>query len=139
MIHTSKHVSVSINRSVEDVYAFASSPQNLTEWAHGLSQSSLTQSGDEWIADSPMGKVRIRFAGKNSLGVLDHDVTLPDGEVNHNPFRIIKNGDGSEAVFTVYRRAHMSDADFEKDAGTVKKDLEKLKAILEKSRQTGAQ
>lgn len=132
MIFSARHISVSINRSPSDVYDFASNPENLPKWAEGLSGGSVVRSGDSWVSESPMGKVKIKFAEKNNLGVLDHDVTLPSGETNHNPFRVLKNGVGSEAIFTLYRLPKVSNQDFEKDAKQVEKDLKKLKVILEK-------
>lgn len=126
-----RHISVSINNNPETVYSFASKPENLPKWAQGLSGTKLVKSGDEWIADSPMGKVKVRFAPENKLGVLDHDVTVSGGKVFHNPLRILKNNDGSEVVFTLYRMPEMSEKEFEKDADQVLKDLYKLKMLLE--------
>lgn len=126
-----KHISISIQRSPSLVYEFASNPANLPQWAAGLS-GSIMKSGEQWIADSPMGKVIVKFSEKNHFGVLDHDVTIPSGETFHNPMRVLKNGEGSEVVFTLYRHANMSDQEFERDAAQVAKDLAKLKSILEK-------
>lgn len=127
-----RNINVSIKRSPADVYDFTSNPENLPQWAEGLSGSTVTKSGDFWVSESPMGKIKIKFAEKNNFGVLDHDVTLPSGETNHNPFRVLKNGDGSEVIFTLYRLPKVSDQDFEKDAKQVEKDLKKLKSLLEK-------
>jgi hypothetical protein len=52
-----------------------------------------------------MGRVKVKFAEKNQLGVLDHDVTLPSGVKFYNPMRALPNNDGSELVFTLYSRA----------------------------------
>ncbi len=130
MTFSSKHISIAINRPVEDVYAFASDPENLPQWAAGLS-TGTRKSGKVWIASSPMGEVTVEFTPANSFGVLDHDVTLPSGQRVHNPLRIIKNGDGSEVVFTLYRLPSMSERDFIRDAAMVEKDLRTLKALLE--------
>ncbi|WP_374074390.1 SRPBCC family protein [Bdellovibrio bacteriovorus] len=132
MTFPARHISVSINHPSSEVYEFTSNPENLPKWAEGLSGGSVIKSGDFWVSESPMGKVKIKFAEKNNLGVLDHDVTLPSGETNHNPFRVLKNGDGSEVVFTLYRLPKVTDQDFEKDAKQVEKDLKKLKSLLEK-------
>ncbi|WP_413578761.1 SRPBCC family protein [Bdellovibrio sp. HCB290] len=130
--YPSKQISVSINRTVSDVYEFAANPENMNLWAQGLSRAKLVKSGDSWEAESPMGNVKIRFAPRNNFGVLDHDVTLPSGAVNHNPLRVVRNGEGSEVVFTLYRLPKVSEADFEKDQSAVLKDLKALKSILEK-------
>jgi len=74
----SKIISVSINRPAQEVYAFASDPANLPRWASGLGTSIANVNG-EWIAQTPQGPVKIRFAPRNDLGVLDHYVTLPTG------------------------------------------------------------
>ena len=130
MTYPARHISVPISKSAEDVYKFISNPLNMPKWAAGLSQSTLTKSGEDWMAESPMGKVKVRFTPPNNLGVVDHDVTLPSGEVVHNPLRVLKNGKGAEVVFTLYRRPGVSDQEFEKDAKAVNKDLETLKNIF---------
>jgi hypothetical protein len=85
-----------------------------------------------WVADgATLGEVKIRFAEPNAYRVLDHDVTLPNGQTFHNAFRVIPNGEGSEAIFAVFRRPGVTDKEFAEDYGAVEKDLRKLKAILE--------
>lgn len=127
----SRHVSISINNSAEKVYEFASDPENLPKWAAGVSGSIKNVNG-EWITESPMGMVKIKFADKNKFGILDHDVTLPSGETFYNPMRVFPNKGGSELIFTLYQRPEMSDRDFGKDEEQIKADLEKLKALVEK-------
>jgi hypothetical protein len=78
-----------------------------------------------------MGRVKIRFANKNRFGILDHDVTLPSGEIFYNPMRVFPNNDGSELVFTLYQRPGMSDNDFTSDEEQIKSDLARLKTLIE--------
>lgn len=128
---SSRHLSTYIDRTVDDVYAYASDPANLPAWAHGLGES-IEEVGDHWVAEfSPMGRVVITFTARNELGVLDHDVTLPSGETVYNPVRVIVSDEGSEVVFTLRRRPEMSDADFERDADMVAADLARLKELME--------
>jgi hypothetical protein len=129
MTFTSKHVSVSINRPADEVYAFASDPQNLPKWAAGLS-GSIKNVEDEWIAESPLGSVRIEFSGKNRFGILDHHVTLPSGETFYNPMRVFPNDSGSELIFTVYQRPDVSAEMFAEDVDAVTRDLNVLKSLL---------
>lgn len=127
----SRHISICIDRTVADVYAYASDPANLPAWAHGLG-GSIEKVEDQWVAESSlMGRITVSFAPRNTLGVLDHDVTLPSGETFYNPVRVIASGTGSEVVFTLRRQPEMSDADFERDAGTVAADLARLKEVME--------
>lgn len=126
-----KHISVSINRPVNVVYEFASNPENLPQWASGLS-STIRHVDGKWFADSPMGAIEIRFADENPFGVLDHEVFLPSGERFYNPMRVFPNQEGSELLFTLFRRPEMSDEEFMQDANAITKDLAQIKAILEK-------
>jgi hypothetical protein len=126
-----KHISVSIERRAAEVYEFASNPENLPQWAGGLG-GSIKKVDDEWIAEAPMGTVKVKFAEQNKFGILDHNVTLSSGAKFYNPMRFFPNNDGSEVIFTLYRQAGMSDQKFADDAGSVERDLNKLKTLLEK-------
>ncbi|PPF79785.1 polyketide cyclase [Subtercola sp. Z020] len=126
-----RHISISIERPVAEVYVYVSDPARLPEWASGLS-SGISRVGDRWVADSPMGRVEVEFAPANAFGVADHTVTLPTSEVFSNPLRVIGNDGGSEVVFTLFRMPGVSATDFDRDAGTVEADLAALKRRLER-------
>lgn len=125
-----RHLSERIGRSAGDVYAYAADPANLPRWAPGLG-TAVERVDGEWFVETPAGRARIVFAPPNDYGVLDHEVTLPSGEVFHNPMRVIPDGDGSEIVFTLRRLPGVSDEDFERDAGLVAADLARLRDILQ--------
>jgi hypothetical protein len=129
--YESRYIGVSINRRPDEVYAFAANPENLPKWATGLGGSIKLANG-EWVVDSPLGAVKLRFAARNDFGVVDHDVILESGETVHNPIRVVPNGDGSEVIFIVFRRPDMSDEKFAEDAAWVQKDFGILKDLLEK-------
>jgi hypothetical protein len=126
----SRHVSELIDRPAADVYEYASNPANLPHWAPGLG-SSVEKVDGKWFVETESGRVGVAFAERNKYGVLDHDVTLPSGEVIYNPMRVVPNGDGCEVVFSVRRLPDMSDEDFARDAGLVQADLTRLKHVLE--------
>ena len=126
----SRHVSILIQRPYQQVYAFVADPKNLPAWASGLSNR-IEQIDGEWVADSPMGRIVVKFAPLNAFGVTDHEVTIPDGTTFYNPMRVIPNGSESEVDFTVRRFEGVSAEDFERDAGTVASDLARLKELLE--------
>ncbi len=103
------------------MYAFASDRRTLSLWAAGL-------------ADPALAAAEVEFAPVNSFGVLDHVVRLPSGEEAYNPMRVIPAGPGEpgcEVVFTLRRRAGMTDAAFEADADAVAADLATLRRLLE--------
>jgi hypothetical protein len=82
------------------------------------------------VVGSPMGRVGVLFAPRNGYGALDHDVTLPPGEVVTDPVRVLAHPDGAEIVFAL-RRGDASDADFAGDVAAVQEDLIRLKGLLE--------
>jgi len=130
-LYAVQHISVSIHRAPREVYDFASNPENLPKWATGLA-GGIKKVNDEWMAESPSGKVKIRFAERNPFGILDHDVILESGVQIHNRMRVVPNGNGSEVIFTLLHQPDMSDEKFEEDAKWVEKDLNILKGLLER-------
>jgi Polyketide cyclase / dehydrase and lipid transport len=130
MTSGSRHISEKIDRPAAEVYDYARDPANLPRWAPGLG-SSVEKVGAEWFVETSMGRVGFAFARRNEYGVLDHDVTLPSGEVIYNPMRVIADGSGCEVVFTLRRRPGMSDEDFARDAEAVAADLARLRRVLE--------
>jgi len=126
----SRTISVAVDRSPQEVYDVASIPENLPKWATGLG-SSGERVGQNWVAQTPQGRITIRFVERNDYGVLDHYVTTQDGAEIYAPMRVVANGRGSEALFTLFRRPEMSAAQFEQDAAWVERDLQKLKALVE--------
>lgn len=99
-----------------------------------MAQGELRLTAEGWIADSPMGIVRVTFTPTNAHGVLDHVVELPSGEQVYNPLRVLPGGVDEprcEVVFTVRQRVGMSDGQFEADVAAVQADLERLRSLLE--------
>ena len=92
----------------------------------------MTLQDGRWSADSPLGRVAVAFAPPNDFGVLDHEVTLPSGEVVVNPLRAIPDGTACDVVFTLRRRPGVSAEEFELDAAAVTRDLQTLKRVLER-------
>jgi hypothetical protein len=125
-----RHLTVRIDRPTADVYAYASDPANIPTWAPGLG-TSIERVGDEWFVGTGVDRVRVAFAAPNPFGVIDHEVTLPSGEVILIPMRVIPDGDACDVVFTLRRQPAMSDEDFERDTGLVQEDLARLKRVLE--------
>lgn len=130
MVWPVEHVSQSIDAPPGRVIAIAGDPRRLPEWAAGLS-SGIRLEGDRWLTDSPMGTVEVAFVGDVARGILDHDVTLPDGTVVRNPLRVLPNDGGSEVVFSVFRLPGTTEDAFAHDIEAVRRDLARLRTLAE--------
>jgi len=124
-------VSQAVDAPAEAVYALARQMDKLPLWASGLARG-ITERDGEWFADSPMGEVKVAMAPVNAFGVLDHDVTLPNGVRVHNAFRVTPCGEGSLLSFVVLRPADASAQSFEADVAHVRRDLAALKQLVER-------
>ena len=131
--YEARTISVTIDCDPQAVYAFASDPANLPQWASGLSGlgTVIEPVGGAWVAHTPQGPVTIRFAPSNPFGVLDHWVRPASGAEVYAPLRVIPNGAGSKLLFTLLRLPAMTEEQFAADAAWVERDLRALKALLE--------
>ena len=87
----------------------------------------------KWVAETAQGSVTIDLTERNNFGILDHYVKLPSAAVIYAPMRVIKNGDGSEVIFTLFQPVDMSDDKFAEDAKSVEQDLNTLKKLVEET------
>lgn len=108
------NLSISIERSPEEVYEYVHDTGNLPKWAAGLKPD-----------------IKIMMTEKNKYGVLDHTVILADGARVFVPMKVCANNKGSEVIFTLYQLPGMSGEQFMQDMELVRKDLQTLKGILE--------
>ena len=125
-----RKLAVCIDRPAAEAYEFLSAPENFPKWASGLA-GSLRKAGDDWIAETPEGRVTVCFSERNSHGVLDHSVTLPLGMTVYVPLRVVPRGSGCELVLTLFRQPDMTDEKFAADAQWVMRDLDAARRILE--------
>ena len=125
-------VGVSIRCSPDKVYSFLSDPRNFPKWSAFITE--IREQGSIWIAQTPTGTVQISFTTKNQYRVLDHDVTIPSGQIIHVPMRVLPNDrHGSEVIFSVFRQENMNEVHYEEDIGLVLSDLLSLKKIIEEN------
>jgi hypothetical protein len=129
MTYPVKHISVSIDRSADDVYAFASTPENFPKWVQFV--TSITKQGESWLGKTSAGDIRIQFTPANGYRIIDHLVTLASGETVNNPMRVLANNKGCEFIFTLFKLPGRTEHEFTEDARAVTADLQKLKEIME--------
>ncbi|MBI3222331.1 MAG: SRPBCC family protein [Nitrosomonadales bacterium] len=123
-------LSISISAPAEQVYAFVSNPKNLPLWASAFVKSIRFDAG-AWVLQTAAGSATIEFAANNPFGILDHTVTLDSGIRVYVPMRVLRNGSGSEVLFTLFQQPSMSAAEFSADMKWVEQDLRSLKTVME--------
>ena len=132
MRYEAEVVNQAVDAPAPAVYDFAVQMENLPRWASGLS-SGISQRDGCWFAQSPMGEVEVKMAARNSFGVLDHQVTLPDGSSVHNALRVTPAGSGSVLSFVVLRLPGTKDDVFAADVAHVRKALKALAQLMARS------
>lgn len=126
----SRTISVSIKRDPKVVYEFVLNLENFPRWARSTFQS-IKQLNGNWVAETIQGSVTIDLTERNNFGILDHFVKLSSGAVIFVPMRVIKNGEGSEVIFTLFQTADMPYDKFAEDAKSVEQGLNILKILVE--------
>jgi hypothetical protein len=123
-------VHTSILAPPRQVIAFLVDVHNWPRWApwiHSVSRAS--EHG--WTLATDAGQMNVRFVEHNTLGVLDHEVTLPSGVSMLNSMRVVPNGSGSELVMVVLQAPGASGEEFERDIQAVRDDLARIKTLSE--------
>ena len=126
----SRTMNTSINSNPQIVYDFVSNLENLPRWASNTFPS-IKEVNGEWVVDTSQGQNKVMLAERNNFGILDHYVKLTSGVEVYVPMRVVKNGDGSEIMLTVFQTPEMTDERYSEDIKTVEKDLNHLKTIIE--------
>ena len=129
MTYPVKNISISISKSAKEVYEFASDPKNFPAWIDFI--KSMTNQGPFWIGKTDIGDIKIKFTPLNDFGILDHQVTFPNGATVDNPMRVVANNKGCELTFILFWMPDKTEEEFNEDAKAVTRDLQNLKEILE--------
>jgi hypothetical protein len=129
-IFSSETLTVRIDCVPAKVYEFTSNPANFPKWVTSFCISAV-RTGEGWKIETTQGSMKLRFAEKNKLGVLDHFVHPESGEEVYVPMRVISNGSGSELNFTLFRLPGMTDEKYAEDMRMVEQDMNTLKGLLE--------
>jgi hypothetical protein len=129
-VQRSAVIHTSILAPPAEVIAFLSDLENWKQWAPWI-HAVARLSGRDWRLDTDAGPMHVHFVEPNSLGVLDHEVTLASGLRVLNAMRVLPNGDGSELVMLVFQSPGVSAEDFGRDVQAVTDDLARLKTAAE--------
>jgi hypothetical protein len=123
-------IHLSILAPPRQVIAFLVDVHNWMTWAPWI-RSVSRSSARGWIFDTDAGPMNVRFVEQNTVGVLDHEVTLPSGVSVLNSMRVLANGSGSELMMVVFQSPATSTEEFERDVQAVRDDLTRIKKLSE--------
>ena len=123
-------VHISILAPPRQVIAFLVDAHNWPKWAAWIRSVSRT-SEHGWTFATDAGPMHVRFVEHNTLGVLDHEVTLASGVTLLNSMRVVPNDSGSELVMVIFQLPDASTAEFERDIQAVREDLTRIKTLCE--------
>ncbi|HJU69856.1 MAG TPA: SRPBCC family protein [Gemmatimonadaceae bacterium] len=129
-VQRSAVVHTSILAPPDDVIAFLRDLENWKAWAPWI-HSVTRLSGRDWKLETEAGPMTVHFTEPNSLGVLDHEVTLTSGVTVVNSMRVLPNDEGSELVMVLFQSPSVSADDFDRDIQAVTDDLARLKPAAE--------
>jgi len=136
-IYRAEVVHVSILVPPQRALDFLADVSNWTTWAPWV-RSVNKSSGRDWTVETDVGTMHLRFVEVNSLGVLDHTVTLPSGVRIDNAMRVSANGSGSELSMVVLQTPPATGEQFERDVQAVRNDFARIKKVLESNSSAAA-
>jgi hypothetical protein len=129
-VYRAEVVHVSILVSPRKAFDFVADVNNWKTWAPWV-RAVTKAGGRDWTLDTDGGTMHLRFVEVNSLGVLDHIVTLASGVSIYNSMRVSANGSGSELSMVVLQTPPATSAQFEQDVQAVRDDFARIKQVLE--------
>ena len=129
-VHRSEVVHITIGRPPMFLEGFLRDVTEWHRWAPWV-HSAEQLSAHEWLVQSDVGSMRLRFVEPNAFGVLDHEVALESGTTAFNALRVVSNGDGSELVMVILQGPQASTVEFERDVDAVRADFIRMKSAAE--------
>jgi len=129
-VYRAEVVHVSILVPPQRVFDFLADVNNWKTWAPWV-RAAKKDSDRDWTVDTDGGPIHLHFVEANSLGVLDHTVTLASGANIYNAMRVSPNGAGSELSMAVLHTPPATNQQFEQDVQAVRDDFARIKKVLE--------
>ena len=126
----SNYFSIRIERGVDEVYRFITDTSKLGLWAQGL-RSAAWKPSHTAVGESSAGPIEVCFTEQIDLGICDLSITTPDGQVIECPMRVVRDGTGSEVVFTLPADAIAGPERREQLGAAIAADLNRLRRAIE--------
>jgi uncharacterized protein YndB with AHSA1/START domain len=123
-------ISISIGRSPEDVFDYASNPDKFEDWGK-FRIDSMRRTEDYIFITAPRANIRVEPMYRRDRFTLDEVVRLDPYDETLLVQRIVPNGHGAEYMITLFQPERMNGRIFENSILWMRDALIRLKRILE--------
>ena len=131
--------SISIAVPPQVVLDLVADPTELPRWAPAFARAVRPAGGDHWLVDTGEGEVRIRVRVSRELGTVDFLMAdAPPGIEVGTYTRVVRNGGGSEFVFTRFHSDSTSEIELAEQRAVVAVELQTVRALCESAHTAAA-
>jgi Polyketide cyclase / dehydrase and lipid transport len=131
--------SISINAPPQVVLGLVADPTELPRWAPAFARAARPASGDRWLIDTGHCEVTVRVRVSHELGTVDFLMAdAPPGREAGVFSRVLRNGCGSEFVFTRFFPDSMSEIEAAEQRAVVAVELQTVRALCESAEAAAA-
>ena len=124
--------SISIAVPPRVVLDLVADPTQLPRWAPAFARAVRPAGGDRWLVDTGDGEVRIRVRVSHELGTVDFLMAdAPPGSEVGTFTRVVRNGCGSEFIFTRFYSDSTSEIEMAEQRAVVAVELQTVRALCE--------
>jgi hypothetical protein len=131
--------SISIDVPPQVVLDLVADPTELPRWAPAFARAVRPAGGDHWVVDTGEREVRIRVRVSRELGTVDFLVAdAPPGFEIGTFTRVVRNGVGSEFIFTAFHPDSTSEIEMAEQRAVVAVELQTVRALCESAHTAAA-
>ena len=126
---SAKTLTASLPHDAQALFAWIAEPDNLSRW-HSSFCRSVRKTDGALIVESPRGAISTRFIRDDHSLVLDILAEVVEGIELAHALRVLRNGDGSELIWTLVKPDGISDSVFHEQvrwAGSALQNLRKAR------------
>ena len=123
-------LSVEINAKPEDVWTFIAGVRNWKQFSD-FSKNMDQIDEREWVAHTDQGDIHVYTFFDAEHLTLDQVVSLPNGDEQLIPYRIIPKPASSTLMMTNQQTTNVSDAEYAQQNGWIQQELDTVKKIME--------
>jgi uncharacterized protein YndB with AHSA1/START domain len=131
--------SISIAVPPQVVLDLVADPTELPRWAPAFARAVRPAGGDRWLVDTGGREVHIRVRVSRALGTVDFLMADAPAGLEVGTFtRVVRNGGGSEFIFTRFYADSTSEIELAEQQVGVAVELQTVRALCESAHAAGA-